>query len=172
MKTANEKINLIIIKMTKFIETISTPIGNMEIIASKQAILSVLFVEGAISDKPNKLTDLAKKQLFEYFSGQRQYFDLPLQAQGTNFQKSVWQALLGIEYAHTCSYQDIANTINNSKAVRAVGSANGKNPLTIIVPCHRVIGADGSLTGYASGVDRKAWLLKHELQYNSATHNK
>ena len=151
--------------MTKFIETISTPLGNMEIVASKQALLSVLFVEELVTAKPNELTELAKHQMLEYFSGQRQSFDLPLQAHGTQFQKSVWQALLNVEYANTCSYMDIASMIDNPKAVRAVGAANGKNPMTIIVPCHRVIGANGSLTGYASGIERKEWLLKHERRY-------
>ncbi|MCL4125220.1 UNVERIFIED_CONTAM: hypothetical protein GTU68_003067 [Idotea baltica] len=85
-----------------------------------------------------------------------------MQPVGTDFQRTVWQALTSIPYGQTGSYADIAALVNNPKAVRAVGTANGKNPMTIVVPCHRIIGSDGSLTGYASGVERKAWLLNHE----------
>lgn len=101
-------------------------------------------------------------QFSEWFSGQRQQFDLPLSQHGTAFQRQVWQALMQIPYGTTCSYADIAERIGNPKAVRAVGLANGRNPLPIIVPCHRVIGRDGSLTGYAGGLERKRWLLAHE----------
>ena len=130
--------------------------------ASDEAITSILFVENVEKSEPNALTLLAQEQLEEYFHGQRQSFDLPLDAGGTKFQQSVWRELIEIDYGKTCTYQDIANTIANPKAVRAVGSANGKNPMTIVVPCHRVIGTNGTLTGYAFGVDKKAWLLNHE----------
>jgi methylated-DNA-[protein]-cysteine S-methyltransferase len=105
-------------------------------------------------------------QLDEYFSGQRKIFNIPLSANGTEFQIKVWQALTTIPYGQTWSYQDLANAINNPKAVRAVGLANGKNPISIIVPCHRVIGKNGKLTGYAGGVERKAQLLELEKRGN------
>jgi methylated-DNA-[protein]-cysteine S-methyltransferase len=105
---------------------------------------------------------ICMSELNEYFKGERTHFSVPLDTQGTAFQQSVWRALMGVEFGKTKSYLDIAQAINNPKAVRAVGAANGKNPISIIVPCHRVIGASGKLTGYAGGLDRKEWLLKHE----------
>lgn len=145
-----------------YVEKLNTPIGTLEISASDKGVCSVYFVAQAKSTNPNSITEATKMQLSEYFDSQRKHFELPLDTAGTEFQKSVWQALLNIEFGKTCAYQDIAQTLGNPKAVRAVGSANGKNPVSIIVPCHRVIGANGDLSGYAGGVDRKAWLLKHE----------
>ena len=142
-----------------------TPLGIMEVSASDEAVKSVYFVDKAAVNKENRLTKLAKEQMCEYFSGERRYFDLPLSAAGTDFQKLVWNALSTIDYGATCAYSDVAHQIENPKAVRAIGAANGRNPLTIIVPCHRVIGRDGSLTGYAGGTKRKAWLLKHERRF-------
>ncbi|MGH9061287.1 MAG: methylated-DNA--[protein]-cysteine S-methyltransferase, partial [Acidimicrobiales bacterium] len=104
----------------------------------------------------------AVAQLDAYFAGTLTRFDLPLRMQGTAFQRQVWSALCEIPYGQTWSYGQLADRIGNSKACRAVGLANGRNPVSIVVPCHRVIGADGSLTGYGGGVDRKAWLLGHE----------
>ena len=101
-------------------------------------------------------------QLQEYFNGQRRQFDLKLYPAGTDFQRKVWQALIEIPYGKTISYQELSKKLGDIKAIRAVASANGKNPLWIIVPCHRVIGSDGSLTGYAGGLHRKRWLLEHE----------
>ncbi|WP_160154158.1 methylated-DNA--[protein]-cysteine S-methyltransferase [Microbulbifer sp. ALW1] len=107
----------------------------------------------------NHLTDAASDQLAAYFAGERQSFDLPLDAAGTPFQQSVWRALCAIPYGETRSYRELAEAIGNPKAVRAVARANGANPLSIVVPCHRVIGADGTLTGYAGGLEMKARLL-------------
>jgi len=104
----------------------------------------------------------AAKQLSEYFCGRRKVFDLPLEFRGTDFQKKVWAALLEIPYGETRTYGDIAKNISNPKGSRAVGMANNRNPIAIICPCHRVIGADGSLTGYEGGLDRKEFLLKLE----------
>ena len=115
-----------------------------------------------IAETPSAMTSQACAQLQEYFAGKRTTFDLPLAASGTTFQQQVWQALLTIPYGKTCSYGDIARAIGNPKGVRAVGLANGKNPLAIVVPCHRVIGADGKLTGYAGGLNRKQQLLALE----------
>ena len=106
--------------------------------------------------------DDIRRQLDEYFAGTRREFDLPLHASGTAFQKRVWQALLDIPYGETASYGKTAAAIGEPGAARAVGLANGHNPISIIVPCHRVVGADGSLTGYGGGLDAKRWLLSHE----------
>jgi len=148
--------------MNIFHDHFKTPLGLMEITANDQAVLSIYFVDQIKSVNANSLTDLAKAQMQKYYAAELEKFDMPMEPVGTEFQKSVWQALTTVDYGKTCSYADIANKINNPKAVRAVGSANGKNPMTIVVPCHRIIGSNGSLTGYASGVDRKAWLLNHE----------
>jgi methylated-DNA-[protein]-cysteine S-methyltransferase len=104
----------------------------------------------------------AARQLEEYFAGKRREFDVPLRLSGTAFQQRVWQALTEIPYGETLSYGDLARRIGNPNASRAVGLANGRNPISILVPCHRVIGADGSLTGYGGGLERKQWLLAHE----------
>jgi len=110
----------------------------------------------------------AARQLEEYFAGTRRDFDLPLHLQGTQFQQRVWRALTEIPYGATWSYGELAKRIGNPNASRAVGLANGRNPISILVPCHRVIGADGSLTGYGGGLQRKQWLLAHERASRSA----
>lgn len=139
-----------------------SPLGVMEITTSETAIKSIHFVEQTGRVSRNKLTTETIRQLTEYFEGELKEFDLPLGAEGTDFQQQVWSALSSIPHGQTCSYGDIAKQIGNPRGMRAVGLANGKNPLTIVVPCHRVIGANGKLTGYASGTERKAWLLNHE----------
>jgi len=146
-----------------YLDFMDTPIGTLEIRASDLGVSKVTFhePEQRISNK-NDITDQCKQQLEEYFAGKRKSFDLHLDQNGTDFQKSVWVCLLQMPFGQTASYQDIAIRINNPKSVRAVGAANGKNPIGIIVPCHRIIGSNQTLTGYAGGLDRKAWLLKHE----------
>lgn len=104
----------------------------------------------------------ARRQLVEYFAGSRRAFDLPLAPRGTDFQRRVWDALAGIGFGDTCSYLDIARRLGDPNALRAVGAANGRNPIAIVIPCHRVIGADGSLTGYGGGLERKRFLLELE----------
>ncbi len=152
----------------KFIDHLSSEIGTLEITATDKGIVSVYFAKENIRHQAqtavtaNKHTDQCKQQLHEYLNNQRQTFELTLNPTGTDFQQQVWQALLTIPYGQVASYADIAQQINNPKAVRAVGAANGKNPISIIVPCHRVIGANGTLTGYAGGLERKQWLLQHE----------
>ncbi len=150
-------------------ELMETPIGLLHISSSEKGLTKIVFVEdddkveGTSSQQgTHKIITDCKQQLAEYFAGQRTVFNLPLDATGTDFQHAVWNALLAIPYGASASYSDIAQHIQNPKAVRAVGAANGKNPISIIVPCHRVIGRDGSLTGYAWGVERKQWLLAHE----------
>ena len=150
---------------------LETPIGQIAIHANDEAINAVLFVK-----EGKTVTDTAKEikhpliqkcvtQLNEYFAGTRKIFDLPLQQNGSAFQQSVWQQLLKIDYGKTISYMDLSKRIGEVKAIRAVGTTNGKNQIAIIVPCHRVIGSDGSLTGYAGELWRKKWLLELEGKF-------
>lgn len=122
-------------------------------------------VEKQYINEPTELSDRAYGQLMEYFSGKRQLFELPLKLHGTKFQTDVWRELLKIPYGETRSYKDIAKAVGNPKAYRAVGMANHNNPIWVIVPCHRVVGSDGSMVGYAGGVDIKRELLKLEARY-------
>jgi methylated-DNA-[protein]-cysteine S-methyltransferase len=149
--------------------TMQSPIGSLLLAGQSDALALIGFPEGKGRVEPGEDWDhdpsafcAAIRQLEEYFAGKRKTFDLPLAPAGTEFQKQVWEALRGIPYGQTCSYQAIAGTIGRPKAVRAVGAANGKNPLPIIVPCHRVIGADGSLTGFGGGLAAKSYLLNLE----------
>ena len=148
-----------------------SPVGQLQLVADADALVAILWD----NEQPNrvKLADLTedqnhaillqtRQQLHEYFEGQRRHFDLPLAFSGTEFQKKVWQALLDIPYGETRSYKQIAEQVGNVKAVRAVGAANGKNPISIVAPCHRVIGASGKLVGFAGGLDKKEILLQIE----------
>ncbi len=147
----------------RYLDYLQTPIGIIEIQASSVGVSKVIFPEThEKKTEPNEYTDACKQQLGEYLDNKRTKFDLPLDLLGTQFQKSVWSILCQIPFGQAIAYRDIARQMNNLKAVRAVGAANGKNPVSIIVPCHRVIGSNGTLTGYAGGLDRKAWLLTHE----------
>jgi methylated-DNA-[protein]-cysteine S-methyltransferase len=146
-----------------------SPYGDIALTANKEGLTALSFQQGAspliIDDSyiesAEKFLEVCK-QLDEYFAGERNEFNLPLAPQGTPFQQKVWQALKTIKQGDTQSYLWIAKKINNEKAVRAVGAANGKNPIALIIPCHRVIGANGKLTGYAGGLGLKAKLLMHE----------
>lgn len=143
---------------------IKSPLGFIKIVGDEHGIasISILDSEETLTTLiPNSLK-LCVKQLQEYFDGNRTAFDLKLNPKGTEFQKKVWKELVKIPYGKTVSYLGLAKKLGDGKAIRAVASANGKNPLWIIVPCHRVIGSDGSLTGYAGGLHRKQWLLNHE----------
>ncbi|MCJ8007132.1 methylated-DNA--[protein]-cysteine S-methyltransferase [Lederbergia wuyishanensis] len=148
-----------------------SPIGIMEIIGTHETINSILFSEESQkvnflhAETPQVLIE-CYNQLDEYFKGDRYDFTFPYRIEGTDFQKIVWEALKEIPYAETGSYKDIAVSIGNEKAIRAVGSANGKNKLSIVIPCHRIIGSNGKLTGYAGGLWRKEWLLQHEKTFN------
>ena len=142
---------------------LNSPLGLLEISATDAGITAVTFVESpAHAAAAHPLLAAAAAQLADYFAGQRRDFDLPLAAAGTPFQRAVWQQLLGIPYGRTVTYQDVANALGKPRAVRAVGAANGQNPAAVIVPCHRVIGSNGRLTGYGGGLWRKEWLLRHE----------
>jgi len=131
--------------------------------ANQTALMQVSFSElNHSSLEKNEIIDRTIEQLDQYFEGTRTNFDIPLMMKGTSFQRQVWNALQAIEYGKTVSYQDIAIRIGNPKAVRAVGMANNRNPIVLIVPCHRVIGKNGSLVGYGGGLDVKKWLLDFE----------
>lgn len=149
---------------TDFIH-IQTPLGIAKIVYEAGGISSITVSD----DKTIPLTDAIPKpyetcvqQLHEYFNGERKVFDFPIAPKGTDFQQRVWKALQDIPFGKTISYLALSKTLGDVKAIRAVASANGKNPLWIVVPCHRVIGSDGSLTGYAGGLWRKKWLIAHE----------
>ncbi|MCX7551404.1 methylated-DNA--[protein]-cysteine S-methyltransferase [Xanthomarina sp. F2636L] len=146
---------------------IKTPLGFTKIAGDENGISSIIVLnsEEPITDIiPLELEDCVQ-QLTEYFEGSRTDFDLELHPEGTDFQKRVWDALLKIPFGKTLSYLELSKQLGDVKAIRAVANANGKNPLWIVVPCHRVIGSDGSLTGYAGGLHRKKWLLDHESPY-------
>ncbi|MBI4836456.1 MAG: methylated-DNA--[protein]-cysteine S-methyltransferase [Candidatus Abawacabacteria bacterium] len=143
-----------------------SPIGIIEITSQNSAIHSILFVEQAFKNDADELLNNCLLQLDEYFQGQRKEFSIPYQQEGTAFQQKVWEALTHIPYGQTWSYSDQAKFIHKSQAIRAVGGTNGKNQLTILVPCHRVIGKDGSLTGYGGTLPRKKWLLEHERKFS------
>ncbi len=144
--------------------TMQSPLGPLTLAARHNRLVSILFGEGAGSESLDPVLHEARRQLEEYFAGSRRDFDLPLGASGTPFQQEVWGALVRIPFGHTASYAEVARLISRPRAVRAVGAANARNPLAIVVPCHRVIGSDGQLTGYAGGLAIKRWLLDHEGQ--------
>ncbi|MFE3869353.1 methylated-DNA--[protein]-cysteine S-methyltransferase [Flavobacterium sp. LS2P90] len=146
---------------------IKTPLGIATIIGDENGI-SVISVsdEGEILNTIPIILKDAVSQLNDYFEGKRNDFDFKLNLKGTDFQQKVWKGLLEIPFGKTMSYMDLSKKLGDVKAIRAVASANGKNPLWIVVPCHRVIGTDGSLTGYAGGLWRKKWLLEHENPTN------
>ncbi|WP_294733733.1 methylated-DNA--[protein]-cysteine S-methyltransferase [uncultured Flavobacterium sp.] len=143
---------------------ITTPLGIATIEGDADGITKITILEEKVivSDSAPTVLQQAVTELQEYFEGKRNNFTFKINPQGTDFQKKVWQALLKIPFGTTTSYQKLSIALGDVKAIRAVASANGKNPLWIVVPCHRVIGSDGSLTGYAGGLWRKKWLLDHE----------
>jgi methylated-DNA-[protein]-cysteine S-methyltransferase len=141
-----------------------TPIGIVRITQDGDFIsgISIRDEEYEIEPACTPLLQMAIDQLQEYFDGTRKTFDFPIKQPGTDFQQQVWECLLNIEYGTTTTYAQQSNQMNNPLAIRAIAAANGKNHLWVVVPCHRVIGSDGSLTGYAGGLWRKQWLLQHE----------
>jgi methylated-DNA-[protein]-cysteine S-methyltransferase len=141
----------------------ASPIGLIEIGGAAEHIVSLYFVDQQSPDtKSCDTVEAAARQVGEYFEGTRREFELPLHLEGTAFQEQVWRQLLTVPYGQAATYQDIANAIGRPKAVRAVGAANGQNPISILVPCHRIIGSGGKLVGYGGGLWRKEWLLRHE----------
>lgn len=157
--------------MSCFVKTMSSPVGELKLVASEKGLMAVLWendppgrvrLPDQLEDAQHPLLLETEKQLSEYFNGSRRRFTLALDFRGTEFQKKVWHALLAIPFGETRSYREIAQEIGHPKAVRAVGAANGRNPLSVIAPCHRVIGANGKLTGFAGGLAVKAFLLEME----------
>jgi methylated-DNA-[protein]-cysteine S-methyltransferase len=153
-----------------------SPIGNISIECTNEFITAILFADqlNAVANedtdteesvKNNALINTCQHQLKEYFEGSRREFDLPFQQGGTAFQQKIWSALVQIPYGKTISYQELSRRTGEVKATRAVGTTNGKNQLSIVVPCHRVIGGNGDLTGYSGGLWRKKWLLEHEGKF-------
>jgi methylated-DNA-[protein]-cysteine S-methyltransferase len=145
--------------MTYAFKTMPSPVGELTLVASGQGLAAILWE----NDDPDRVRLVeATRQLGEYFAGQREAFDLPLDFHGTDFQKRVWAQLLAIPFGETRSYGEIARALGQPTASRAVGAANGKNPISIVAPCHRVIGTNGSLTGFAGGLEAKQRLLALE----------
>ena len=157
---------------TTYLRTkIDSPVGELGLVATDTTLVAVLWPEereGRVKFPVEPTTgsnDVLRRtadQLDEYFAGDRRSFDLPLELRGTDFQQQVWMALADIPYGETSTYGKQAAEIGRPRAIRAVGSANGRNPLSIVLPCHRIVGADGKLTGFAGGLDTKRWLLDHE----------
>lgn len=151
---------------TLYQKTVPSPVGNLTLIANDTALVEVRFStrpdETPVPEKTNAVLELAARELDEYFRGERREFTTPLAPEGTDFQRAAWKALTTIPYGETRSYGEQAARIGRPKAVRAIGAANGRNPLPIFLPCHRVIGANGSLTGFGGGLDKKEWLLRLE----------
>jgi methylated-DNA-[protein]-cysteine S-methyltransferase len=158
-------------------KSVPSPVGTLRLVATDEALIALLWtglrpdnvalpaqisLEGAHEDPNHPILLAAEAQLTEYFAGTRREFDLPIEMRGTEFQKQCWEQLLAIPFGETRSYQQIANALGNPKSTRAVGAANGRNPISIIVPCHRVIGSSGSLTGFGGGMENKALLLALE----------
>ena len=148
---------------------LDSPVGTLTVAATDAGLHAIEFPRNrhpadrqGWTEGNHALIDLAARQLREYFASERQVFDLPLAPRGTDFQRAVWMALAGIGYGETISYAQLAQRVGKPTAMRAVGAANGRNPLSIVLPCHRVIGANGPLTGFAGGLETKRWLLAHE----------
>lgn len=154
---------------------IDTPVGKVEITATENAVTSIWFIDSATKPKQqveatqsfNTVLKEAAQQLEEYFAGTRFEFSFPLKLEGNQFKQSVWQELQKIPYGQTITYAQQANKMNNPKAIRAIAACNGSNKIGIVIPCHRVIGANGSLTGYAGGLHVKKWLLEHEAKHTN-----
>ena len=158
--------------MTRIISSFHSPVGIILIEVNGEMITSLVFEKKKtvtpseeIFDDSNILIKNCEQQLTAYFNGTRREFDLPLQQNGTAFQQKIWTALQQIPYAKTISYLELSKRTGDIKAIRAVGTTNGKNQLSIVVPCHRVIGSNGDLTGYSGGLWRKRWLLEHERKF-------
>ncbi|MFA6759628.1 MAG: methylated-DNA--[protein]-cysteine S-methyltransferase [Sulfuricurvum sp.] len=153
--------------MSDFVATMSSPLGQIVLYANDKALTNLDFLEGefeesGLKENPNEILDLAKKELALYFRGELKSFSVPLDPQGSTFQKSVWNTLLKIPYGKTISYKDEAISLGKPTAFRAVANANGANPISIIIPCHRVIASSGKLGGYSGGIEKKIYLLNLE----------
>ncbi len=154
-----------------FSSVTDTPVGELTIVVSSEGVRAILWpdddparvrLDTPTVDSGNRVINATIAQLAEYFEGERTVFDVPLDPVGTAFQRSAWDALRSIPYGTTVSYGEQAERMGDRRKARAVGAANGRNPISIVVPCHRVVGANGALTGFAGGTDTKAWLIAHE----------
>lgn len=147
-------------------KVVASPLGPLKLVARGEALAAILWPQERLGELveavESPVLDETERQLVEYFAGRRQRFELPLDFVGTDFQREVWAALLTIPFGEMRSYADIARQLGKPKAIRAVGAANGRNPISIVAPCHRVVGSDGSLTGFAGGLDAKRMLLALE----------
>jgi methylated-DNA-[protein]-cysteine S-methyltransferase len=159
---------------------VDTPVGPLTIVATDAGVRAILWPDDdpsrvrlspAIEQAEHPVLEAAAEQLVQYFAGDRRDFDLPLDAVGTDFQLSAWSALRTIEFGTTVTYGEQAARMGDRRKARAVGAANGRNPISIVVPCHRVVGSNGALTGFAGGIDTKAWLLDHERRVVEAGHD-
>ncbi len=159
--------------MSLYSKSIDSPVGRLKLVANDRGLVAILWPNDSprrvrfaepTEDAHNPILTKTEAQLAEYFAGKRQHFDLSLDPQGTTFQRAVWDALLAIPYGETRSYGQLARQLGNPNATRAVGAANGRNPLSIVVPCHRVVGSTGKLTGFAGGLHTKSFLLELEAR--------
>ena len=156
--------------MQQFEHIYTSPIGRIKIVADTDCIQAITFIDDSVSTSNNEgiespaVIHQCIDELIDYFNGSRTQFTVPIHQSGTDFQQKVWKELYEVPYAKTMSYAELAKKLGNTKVIRAAASANGKNKLAIIVPCHRIIGSDSSLTGYAWGLARKKWLLQHEFR--------
>lgn len=151
----------------KYLSTYKSPLGILILKSDGLSITEISFAEGDLQGKDDcALLRVCQQQLDDYFCGRSIAFDFPLDPQGTEFQKKVWDELLKIPGGETITYTELALSLGDPKLVRAVGIANGRNPIAIVIPCHRVIGLGNKLIGYAGGLDKKRWLLSHEMKYH------
>lgn len=156
--------------MQQFEHIYTSPIGRIKIVADTDCIQAITFIDDSVSTSSNEgiespaVIHQCIDELIDYFNGSRTQFTVPIHQSGTDFQQKVWKELYEVPYAKTMSYAELAKKLGDTKVIRAAASANGKNKIAIIVPCHRIIGSDSSLTGYAWGVARKKWLLQHEFR--------
>jgi methylated-DNA-[protein]-cysteine S-methyltransferase len=164
-------------RVTLVFKHVPSPVGTLKLVASDQGLVAILWEKddpdrvrlGAMKESPDhSVLAETERQLGDYFAGRRQQFAVPLDFRGTDFQRQVWMALLAIPFGETRSYSQIAQQIGRPSASRAVGAANGRNPISIIAPCHRVLGANGALTGFAGGLAAKEHLLGHERRHAAA----
>lgn len=156
-----------------YVATMESPVGRLTIVASNDGVRAVLWpnhdpqrvpLGGLVEQPSHPIIAQSITELTEYFAGERRVFDVSLDPAGTSFQQSAWKVLRSIPFGATLSYGEQADRMGDKRKARAVGAANGKNPISVIVPCHRVVGANGALTGFAGGIDSKAWLLDHERE--------
>lgn len=151
----------------EYISSYKSPLGFLVLKSDGEAVTEIVFSEQDLSEKKEcAVLQQCKAQLEDYFCGKSLEFNLPINPRGTEFQKKVWAELLTIPKGETITYHELAVRLGDPKCIRAAGTANGRNPLAIVIPCHRVIGAGNKLTGYAGGISRKLWLLEHEMKYN------